>query len=85
MAVAVAYDMYLEVAEGTLINDWKLDDLMDFWRFREKLANSMLQHKPMHRNTWVTKEQEHEHNKANNKGRQVKKGNQDNQGETARG
>ena len=42
MAVVVAYDMYLEVAEGTLSNNWKLDDLMDFWWFQEKLANLML-------------------------------------------
>ena len=46
MAVVVAYDMYLEVAEGKINNNWKLDEPMDFWRFREKLANSMLRYKP---------------------------------------
>ena len=34
MAVVVAYEMYLEVAEGKINNDWKLDEPMDFWRFR---------------------------------------------------
>ena len=42
MAVVVAYDMYMEVAEGNLRGKWKLDELMDFWRFRGKLANRML-------------------------------------------
>ena len=42
MAVAVAYDMCLEVVEGKINNNWKLDEPMDFWRFQEKLANSML-------------------------------------------
>ena len=46
MAVVLAYDMYLEVAEGKINNDWKMDEPMDLWRFREKLANSMLQYKP---------------------------------------
>ena len=45
MAVVVVYDMYLEVAEGKINNDWKLDEPMDFWRFREKLENSMLRYK----------------------------------------
>ena len=31
MLVVVAYDMYLEVAEGKINNDWKLDEPMDFW------------------------------------------------------
>ena len=46
MAVLVAYDMYLEVAEGKLRGEWKLDEPMDFWRFREILANGMLKYKP---------------------------------------
>ena len=46
MSVVVAYDMYLEVTEGKINNDWKLDEPMDFWRFREKMANSMLRYKP---------------------------------------
>ena len=39
-------DMYLKAAEGKINNDWKLDEPMDFWRFRKKLANSMLRYKP---------------------------------------
>ena len=46
MEVVVAYDMHLEVAEGKINIDWELDEPMDFWRFREKLANSMLRYKP---------------------------------------
>ena len=46
MAVVVAYDMYLEVAEGNLRGEWKLDEPMDFWRFRERIANGMLKYKP---------------------------------------
>ena len=42
MAVAVAYYMYLEVAEGNLRGEWKLYEPMGFWRFREKLSNRML-------------------------------------------
>ena len=42
MSVVVAYDMNLEVAEGGLRGEWKLDEPMDFWRFRERLANGML-------------------------------------------
>ena len=39
MAVVVAYDMYLEVDEEKINNDWKLDEPMDLWRFQENLAN----------------------------------------------
>ena len=46
MAVVVMYDMYLEVAEVKINNDSKLDEPMEFWWFREKLANSMLRYKP---------------------------------------
>ena len=46
MAVMVSYDMYLEVADGNLRGKWKLDELMDFWRFRENLANGILKYKP---------------------------------------
>ena len=35
VAVVVVYDMYLEVSEGKNNNDWKLDELMNFWRLRE--------------------------------------------------
>ena len=50
MSVVVAYAMYLEATEGNLMGEWKLDELMDFWRFRENLANGMLKYKPSARN-----------------------------------
>ena len=46
MAVVVAYDMYLEVAEVNIRDEWKLDEPMDFCRCRENLANGMLNYKP---------------------------------------
>ena len=50
MAVAVAYYMYLEVAEGNLRGEWKLNEPMDFWRFRKNLTNRILKSKPSVRN-----------------------------------
>ena len=50
MAVVVAYDMCLEVAQGNLRGGWKLEEPMDFWRFRENLANVMLKYKLSARN-----------------------------------
>ena len=50
MSVVVEYDMYLEVAEGNLRGGWNLDEPMDFWRFRENLANGMLKYNPSARN-----------------------------------
>ena len=38
MAIVVAYDMYLEVCEGKLDDDWKVEQPVDFWRFRELLS-----------------------------------------------
>ena len=46
MLVVMAYDMYLEAAEGNLRDEWNLEGPMDFWRFRENLANRMLKYKP---------------------------------------
>ena len=46
LEVVVAYDMYLEVAGENLRGEWKLDEPMSFWRFREKLAEGMLKYKP---------------------------------------
>ena len=47
MAMVVAYDMYLEVAEVNLRGEWKLDEPLDLWRFREKLENGMLRYNPI--------------------------------------
>ena len=46
MAVVVAYDTYLEVAEGNLRGEWKLDEPKDFRKLRENLANGMPKYKP---------------------------------------
>ena len=42
VAVVVAYYMHLEVAKVIINKNWNLDEPIDFWRIREKLANSML-------------------------------------------
>jgi hypothetical protein len=49
LAVVVAYDMYLECTEGDLEPAWKVEKPMDFWLFREKLSEQMLQYKPTRR------------------------------------
>jgi hypothetical protein len=49
LAVVVAYDMYLECAKGDLDPAWKIEKPMDFWPFREKLSEQMLQYKPTRR------------------------------------
>ncbi len=45
-AIVIAYDMYLECAEGHLDELWKVDKPVDFWTFREKLSFGMLQCSP---------------------------------------
>jgi hypothetical protein len=49
MVVAIAYDMYLECAEGNLNPDWKLAKPVDYWTFRERLSDKMLGYKPENR------------------------------------
>jgi len=46
LAVVVAYDMYLECAEGELEETWKIVDAVDFWTFREALSEQMLVYDP---------------------------------------
>ncbi len=48
LAVVVAYDLYLEVAEGKLDSAWEIDEPVDFWTFREKLSIQMLEYSPTH-------------------------------------
>ena len=45
----IAYDVYRECAEGDLDKDWKLDKVVDFYRFREKLASQQLTYDPSNR------------------------------------
>ena len=49
MAVAVAYDMYLEVCEGKLDPNWKIENPIGFHYFREKLSEQMLTYSPLAR------------------------------------
>jgi hypothetical protein len=46
LAVVVAYDLYLEVAEGKLNPAWGIEEPLDFWTFREKLSIQMLEYSP---------------------------------------
>jgi hypothetical protein len=48
LAVVVAYDLYLEVAEGKLDSAWEIEEPVDFWTFREKLSIQMLAYSPTH-------------------------------------
>jgi hypothetical protein len=49
LGLVVAYNMYVEVAEGKLKPEWKVEEPLDFWRFREQLVKQMLAYKPSNR------------------------------------
>jgi hypothetical protein len=49
LAVVVAFDMYLECCEGKLNPEWKIDKPLNFWQFREKLSEQMLDYNPANR------------------------------------
>jgi hypothetical protein len=49
LAIAVAYDIYKEIAEGNLDALWKIDHPVDYWTFRDKLALGMLHYSPKNR------------------------------------
>jgi hypothetical protein len=44
LAAVVAYNLYLEVAEGKLDLALEIDEPVDFWTFREKLLIQMLEY-----------------------------------------
>ena len=46
LAVTVAYDMYLECAEGIINPEWKLDKTVDFHTFCDILSKQMLSYDP---------------------------------------
>lgn len=46
LAIAVAYDMYLECSEGELNNDWKIENPVDFFTFRDILSKQMCTYDP---------------------------------------
>jgi hypothetical protein len=49
LAVVVAFDMYLECCEGNLNAEWKIEKPFNFWQFREKLSEQMLEYNPANR------------------------------------
>ena len=50
MAVVIAYDIYKECCEGHMrAGEWRIDKPVDFYRFREKLAEQMLLYSPQER------------------------------------
>jgi len=49
LAIVIAYDIYLEVTEGQLDEDWKLTYPVDFWTFRDVLSIQMLEYDPKNR------------------------------------
>jgi hypothetical protein len=51
MIYVITYDMYLECATGNLNHDWKLGakQIVDFYRWREKLSAQMLGYSPKQR------------------------------------
>ena len=44
LAICVACDMYLEVTEGQLNNDWKIGFPVDFWKFCDVIPFHMLEY-----------------------------------------
>ena len=49
LAVVVAYDMYREAASGSLGDEWRVERMMDFHQFRDRLSGQMLNYHPVKR------------------------------------
>ena len=49
LAIVLAYDIYLEISEGQLDSDWKLQYPVDFLTFRDVLSVQMLEYDPKNR------------------------------------
>lgn len=47
MALAVAYDMYKEVAEGELDPTWKITNVLPYHKFHDKLSKQLLNWDPL--------------------------------------
>ena len=52
LAIVVAYDMYLECAEGDLNKSWNIREPMTFWEFIEILSDKILAYNPTSRTYW---------------------------------
>ena len=50
LAIVISYDIYLEVCEGDLDSQWKVDYPVNFWTFRDILSIQMLEYDPTKRN-----------------------------------
>ena len=46
IAIATSYAMYKEACEGNLDPDWKIENPVSFWEWRDKLSKQMLQYDP---------------------------------------
>ena len=46
-AVSVVYSMYIEVTEGKLDPDWKVEKPRSYYKFRDKLSKQMLEYNPI--------------------------------------
>ena len=46
IAIATSYAMYKEACEGNLNPDWKIENPVSFWEWRDKLSKQMLQYDP---------------------------------------
>ena len=46
LAICTAYDMYLEICEGAVIPDFKVDSPADFYTFRDILSKQMCEYDP---------------------------------------
>ena len=46
LAIVIAYGMYLEVAEGKLDGDLKIESPVDFWTFQDVLSVQMFEYDP---------------------------------------
>ena len=49
LAIAVAYDTYLEITEGKLDEDWRLSFPVDLWTSRDVLSLQILEYDPLKR------------------------------------
>ena len=49
LAIVVAYDIYLEITEGKLNEDWRGSFPVDFWTFRDVLSIQMPEYNPLKR------------------------------------
>ena len=47
LVVVIAYDIYLDLAEGKVDPEWKVENPIDFWTFRDILSTQSLEYSPL--------------------------------------